>query len=612
MYRNRSLILPFLSSSVLKFSLLLLAGVVSQSIAQALPPVPFPAENQFSQEKSDLGKILFWDEQLSSDNTMSCGSCHQPAAAGTDARGGTNPGVDGIFGTADDIAGSPGVATQSDDEKYMMSLLYGLLPQVTGRQAPPAVMAMYAPETFWDGRAGGTFFDPVTGEQLIANGGALENQAIGPPTSDSEMAHQGRDWDQIIEKLAGSRPMALASDLPADINAVVMMGVSYPELFENAFGDNEITAGRIGMAIATYERTLVPNQTPFDAFVTGDNNALTQQQINGLNAFRASSCNVCHTGSQFTSNTFRNIGLRPINEDPGRFEVTSNPADRGRFKVPSLRNTDLRDRFMHNGQLQTINEVFDFYARRNGQVSFAENRDPLLNAPIAFPPPVQNSIIALLTDGLTDPRVENETFPFDRPVLYTEQSTQNPSVVGSGTSGSGGFVPEMIAVCPPNIGNDGFKIGIHDALGGAQAWVALSTSPPSGGLIAQDELLGPISLEGTGNGNGFGTMFWPIPDDQSIVGQNWYMQWIIEDPNAPDGIAVSPVAQLTTFCSLSGICINTCPADLNGDAQLDFLDISMFLSAYASSNPTADLNNDGQYDFLDISSFLTSYSGGCP
>jgi cytochrome c peroxidase len=612
MHRNQRRVSRVIDLCIKAVSIATITSLLSVAHAQPLPTVPFPAENQFSQAKSDLGKILFWDEQLSSDNTMSCGTCHQPSAAGTDPRLDLNPGSDQLFGTADDIAGSPGMIMQNQDEEFMKSVLFDLLPQVTPRQAPPSIMAMYAPETFWDGRAGGEFRDPVTNELLIAAGGALENQAIGPPTSDTEMAHQSRSWDQIIDKLEGARPLALSSDLPADLAAVITQGDTYPELFEEAFGDDEITAGRIGMAIATYERTLVPDQSPFDQFVAGNPNAMTQAQINGMNAFRGSRCNSCHTGSQFTDNSFRNVGLRPTNEDSGRFEVTKVLADRGRFKVPSLRNTGLRDRFMHNGQLDTIQQVFDFYARRNGQVSFPQNRDPLLGAPIAFPPPVQSDIEDFLVNALTDQRVTSESFPFDRPLLFSEQPNASPQIIGDGAAGSGARIPEMIAQSPSNIGNDGFKVGVNNALGGAQAFVALSTSPPVDGVIAQDQLLGPIMLEGTGIGNGFGTMHWPIPNIIDIDGQTWYMQWMISDPGAAGGVALSPVAEFTTFCSMHGTCISTCQADMNIDNSLNFLDVSAFLASFAASEPVADFNNDGLFNFIDVSEFIVAFGEGCP
>ena len=581
-------------------------------MAQALPPVPFPVENQFSQEKADLGKILFWDEQLSSDNTMSCGTCHQAAAGGTDARLGVNPGFDGLFGTADDVHGSPGVVTQTSSDDYLKSILYDLLPQVTGRQAPPSVMAMYANEIFWDGRARSTYFDPITGEMLIASGGALENQASGPPASSAEMAHQGRDWSMIVEKLSGARPLPLASNLPADMDTVMSLGLTYPQLFERAYGDDELTAGRIAMAIATYERTLVPDHTPYDLYVSGDSNAMTQSQIGGMIAFRNSACAICHGEPEFTNNQFRNIGVRPISEDAGRFNVTNNSFDRGRFKVPSLRNAGLKNRYMHNGRHETIEEVFDFYAHRNGSVPFTENLDPLLFAPIAFPPMMQNRMTDFIMNALTDPRVADETFPFDRPVLFSDTPNANPMVSGVGTSGSGGIVPDMVAVCPPNLGNDGFKVGVNNALGGAQAWVAISTSAPVGGVVAQDELLGPISLLGSGAGEGFGTMHWPIPNDPDMDGQTWYMQWVVADTAASGGFAYSPIAEVTTFCSMTGSCVNTCPADMSFDGSLNFFDISAFLSAFNSGNLAADFTGDGSLNFFDISAFLVAFNEGCP
>ena len=577
-----------------------------------LPPVSFPSENPFSVEKSTLGKALFWDAQLSSDNTMSCGTCHIHSSSGTDPRLGINPGSDEVFGTDDDILGSPGMSSSDQNDEYLKSVLYGLLPQTTTRQAQPAIMAMYANDLFWDGRATSQFVDPQTGATIIAAGGALESQALGPIVSDVEMAHQERDWDSVIAKLRTARPLALVSDLPPDLADAVMDANTYPDLFEGAFGDDEISAARIAMAIATYERTLLPDQTPFDEFVAGDQTALTQRQINGLNAFVASRCSACHAGPQFTGNGFRNIGLRPLNEDLGRFEVTGNPANRGQFKVPTLRNVSLRDRFMHNGQLSTLAEVFDFYAQRNGQVSFPKNRDPLLNTPIAFPPQVQNDIISFLVNGLTDQRVANEEFPFDRPMLMSEQALPNPMLISTGVAGTGTFTPEMVALSPPNLGNADFKIGIDSALGGAQAWVAISSSPPTGGMLDADELLGPITLHGSGAGEGFGTMRYPIPDIVALDGQIVYIQWLVADPSAPNGIAASQIAQLTYICSLNGICINNCPADLNGDGSLNFFDVSSFLGAYSAMDPSADFTGDGALNFFDVSAFLGAFSGGCP
>src|SRR6185369_3724667 len=82
----------------------------------AYTKVPFPSENPYTYEKAILGKLLFWEEQLSSDNTVACGTCHHPAAGGSDPRAETarHPGPDGLMSTLDDIHGSPGIVRCDD------------------------------------------------------------------------------------------------------------------------------------------------------------------------------------------------------------------------------------------------------------------------------------------------------------------------------------------------------------------------------------------------------------------------------------------------------------------------------------------------------------------
>jgi hypothetical protein len=107
-------------------------------------------------------------------------------------------------------------------------------------------------------------------------------------------------------------------------------------------------------------------------------------------------------------------------------------------------------------------------------------------------------------------------------------------------------------------------------------------------------------------------MPWPFPNDQNLDGQVWYMQWLVADGGAAGGIAASPVAQLTTFCSMTGVCVNTCPADITQDGSLNFFDVSGFLSAFSAGDPAADFNDDGSFNFLDVSAFLAAFAAGCP
>jgi len=530
-----------------------LAGLASFAAAQ-LPLPPVPPQNPITGPKRVLGKALFWDEQLSSDNSMACGTCHIPAAGGSDPRldpAVVHPGLDEILGTPDDKLGSPGVVHSDDGDNFVRDGLFGFGPQVTGRRANSQIEAAYFSELFWDGRATSTFLDPETGAVSIPVGGALESQAVGPILSSVEMAHEGRTWDQVREKLESVEPLALAWDLPEDLATLVSTDPSYPDLFQDAFGDPAITAERIGYAIATYERTLVPDQTPFDAFASGDNNALTPQQIQGMNAFNGPGrCVQCHSGPLFSDGSFRNVGRRPIVEDIGRQEVTGDVADRGKFKVPSLRNVALRDAWFHNGNPGTANlrQAVAFY--NNGGGPFADNRDPVL-AGLIVTAQMRRDIVAFL-DALTDPRVANEEAPFDRPRLNSERLIPNPLVNIGGTAGSGGIVPQPIAVVPPNLGNSSFKLGVRDGLGGALAAVRWSFETQPGRSLGGMGLfdISPrrlVRLRGNGAGEGFATMHVELPSDPGLAGVASAMQWVILDPAAPNGRSRTPVSRLTFF-----------------------------------------------------------------
>src|ERR1044072_6916108 len=107
--------------------------------------------------------------------------------------------------------------------------------QVTRRHSPPVINAAFSSNfLFWDGRAGEVFRDPLTNQILIDFNGALESQSMGPPLSDGEMAHQGRDWNQVTAQLAASKTLALSPCVPAGLKD--WMGDStYPELFQGAF-----------------------------------------------------------------------------------------------------------------------------------------------------------------------------------------------------------------------------------------------------------------------------------------------------------------------------------------------------------------------------------------
>ena len=209
--------------------------IVSGAVAQGLPPVPAPPQNPITPAKAVLGKVLFWDEQLSADDRVACGTCHHPEAGGADPRLGVHPGPDRRFGTADDKAGSPGVRTRDPAGAFAPHPEFGFDVQATRRTAPSAFGSQWAREQFWDGRAIDTFFDPDTGAMIIPTGGSLESQALVPLTNDVEMGAPGRTLADVVQKLTGVRPLALATNLPGDVQAALAAAPTYPDLFRAAF-----------------------------------------------------------------------------------------------------------------------------------------------------------------------------------------------------------------------------------------------------------------------------------------------------------------------------------------------------------------------------------------
>lgn len=390
------------------------------------PHPVYPKENPYSPEKSLLGKILFWEEQLSSHDSHACGTCHHPSAGGSDPRAGLGAslgaGPNGNYGDADDVHGSPGIVRCDATGEPTPDAVYGLNVQVTPRKAGSTLDAWFFDELFWDGRAGTSFVDPVTLELAIESGGALESQAAGPPLSSVEMSCEGQGWAAIASKLTTALPLRWASELPASIAEVLSEHASYPALFEWAYGTPELSAKRILFAIATYERELRSEQTPWDRFNAGDSDALTLDEQAGLALFNVKArCSTCHVPPLFTDNEFHNIGARPPELDPGRSLVTGDAADLGKMKTPSLRNVALRAQggLLHfgAGSGATLRSVLSVY--RQGGIH-SQNLDADIQ-PLNLPDFELEQLLQFVENALTDPRARAELPPFDRPRLRSEQ-----------------------------------------------------------------------------------------------------------------------------------------------------------------------------------------------
>ena len=488
------------------------------------PVVAFPPGNPPTRAKIELGKALFFEEQLSSDNTMACATCHLSEFGGAaPSSTATAPGADGQFGTADDIFGSPGMVAQDRNSDYVHNSFHGFDRQVTNRTAPSVIGAAFFSFLLWDMSAGPQFRD-LQGNIVLPQTATLESQAVLPFLSSVEMAHADRTWDQITNKLASVRPLALASDIPASLSHFLRDSVSYQELFERAFGTPGITRERIAMAIASYERVLVADQTPFDL------GTMSPAQIRGLNVFLTRGfCASCHRISNrlFSDGRPHNIAL------PNHLRAV---------KTPSLRNVGLRKRFMHSGQFSSLEQVLQHYKNITffEPASAAEEQD----------------LIAFLSAGLTDHRVLNRQAPFDRPTLNSERQPMHSNLYGKGSAGTGGVTPIMIAHAPANVGNADFKVGIGKALGGSIAILgashaALPVGTNVGGIpVLIDQFEGSavvLPLAAPGSSGATATFKLPIAADQSLAGAEVFTQWFVLDPNAVGGVATTRAARFLAF-----------------------------------------------------------------
>lgn len=176
---------------------------------------------------------------------------------------------------------------------------------------------------------------------FFAEGGSpsLEMQMIGPICSDSEM---GFNTQLLVERLAGDK--------------------YYDSLAQIAYSRN-MDLFVLTRAVGAFERSLISGNAPYDRFLQGDKTALSASAQRGFENFMGKwGCASCHSGHLLTNFLFENIGLYEEYEDRGRVLVSLDSRDEGKFKVPSLRNIALTYPYMHDGSIETLEEVIEFYA----------------------------------------------------------------------------------------------------------------------------------------------------------------------------------------------------------------------------------------------------------
>lgn len=246
-----------------------------------------------------------------------------------------------------------------------MAKFIGFEGVVGARNSPTIINSGYYKENFWDGRAG-----------------SLEEQALGPIQSEIEM---NQNLDELVIELNG---------VP-----------TYVEQFNKIFND-KISADNIAKALAAFERTIVVSDTAFDRYLQGDDDAISADAKDGMKLFAGkASCISCHAGPLLSDHNYHNLGM---SGDDGRFAVTGNEEDKGKFRTSGLRGVAHTAPFMHDGSLETLKDVVQYYNEGGGEHA---NKSALMN-PLNLTDKEVNSLVAFLESLSGElPNVEKPEIP---------------------------------------------------------------------------------------------------------------------------------------------------------------------------------------------------------
>jgi cytochrome c peroxidase len=348
------------------------AGAYEWDLPPGFPAPRVPEDNPMTEAKVELGRRLFYDVRLSGNETQSCGTCHRPELAFTD-----------------------GVARATGS---------------TGQLHPRGSMSLanigYAATLTW-------------ANPLLRN---LEEQALVPMFG-----------EEPVELGLAGRKEEMLDRFRADADMRERFATAFPE------ADEPISVDAITKALASFQRTLISGSSPYDKAQRGepapafDAAAERGMELFFSERFECFHCHggfnlasaVDHQGNRFDQASFHNNGLYHLDSEgsyprgnEGLYDITGDPADKGKFKAPTLRNIALTAPYMHDGSIETLSEVLDHYAAGGRHVETGPHAGDGRNNPnkssfvLGFPmTPEEKSDLLAFLDSLTDREfIENPTF----------------------------------------------------------------------------------------------------------------------------------------------------------------------------------------------------------
>lgn len=327
-----------------------------------------PEDNPLTRAKIELGRQLYFDTRLSSDNTISCASCHDPAQ-GYGAHTQFGVGVDGQEG---------------------------------GRNSPISYNRIISKAQFWDGRAA-----------------SLEEQAVGPIANPIEMGNthekcvadlaanpvykaqfekvfpDGVNIDNVGKAIAAFERTLVTGPAPYDYQADL-------ERFEKLYAED--------LEYLDEEPALEKAYNELKAAVAA--NPMSESAKRGMKLFETkANCTACHAGANFADEQYHNLGVGMDAKEPdlGRYVITKEEKDKGAFKTPTLRNIALTAPYMHDGSQKTLEEVMDWYNKGGHKNAWLSDKMKPLN----LTEQEVADVVAFMKEGLTGtfPKVETGRLP---------------------------------------------------------------------------------------------------------------------------------------------------------------------------------------------------------
>lgn len=211
---------------------------------------------------------------------------------------------------------------------------HGVEDRLGRRNSLAIINVLWMKTFFWDGGVNHLDFVPLN---------ALEN----PVEMDETL-------ENVLVKLNGS--------------------ASYKAAFKDAFQVDEVKSAEFLKALSQFMASLVSANSRYDKYVRNEGESLSPEELQGLSLFKQK-CSACHATDLFTDASYRNNGVSDdFRFDKGREEITLNPADKGKFKVPTMRNVEYTDPYMHDGSLATLEDVLDHYSEN---MKMSETLDPI-------------------------------------------------------------------------------------------------------------------------------------------------------------------------------------------------------------------------------------------